>query len=66
MYTEYIHLVQVSGIILLLSMIGAIVLTYRKREGVKKQDYFEQVSREREDSVEAIDVEFDKGVKIDD
>ena len=66
MYTEYIHLFQVSGIILLLSMIGAIVLTYRKREGVKKQDYFEQVSREREDSVEAIDVEFDKGVKIDD
>ena len=32
MYTEYIHLFQVSGVILLLSMVGAIVLTYRKRE----------------------------------
>ena len=66
MYTEYIHLFQVSGIILLLSMVGAIVLTYRKREGVKKQNYFKQVAREREDSVEVVDVEFNKGVKIDD
>jgi len=66
MYTEYIHLFQISGMILLLSMIGAIVLTYRKREGVKRQSYFTQVSRERDDSVELVDVEFDKGVKIDD
>ena len=66
MYTDYIHLFQVSGIILLLAMIGAIVLTYRKREGVKKQNYFKQISREREDAIETIDVEFDKGVKIDD
>ncbi len=66
MYTEYIHLFQISGIILLLAMIGAIVLTFRKREGVKKQSYFKQVSREREDSVELVDVEFDKGVKFDD
>ena len=66
MYTDYIHLFQVSGIILSLSMIGAIVLTYRKREGVKKQNYFDQVSREREDSVKLVDVEFDKGVKVDD
>ena len=51
MYTEYIHLFQISGIILLLAMVGAIVLTYRKREGVKKQSYFKQISREREDSV---------------
>ena len=66
MYTEYIHLFQISGIILLLSMIGAIVLTYRKKEGVKKQNYFKQVAREREDSVELVDVEFDKGVGTDD
>ena len=52
LYTEYIHLFQISGIILLLAMIGAIVLTYRKREGVKTQSYFKQISREREDSVE--------------
>ena len=66
MYTEYIHLFQISGIILLLSMVGAIVLTYRKREGVKKQDYFRQVSREYEDSVKLVEVEFNKGVKLDD
>tara|TARA_B100002051_G_scaffold272072_1_gene308034 strand:- start:232 stop:864 length:633 start_codon:yes stop_codon:yes gene_type:complete len=66
MYTEYIHLFQISGMILLLSMVGAIVLTYRKREGVKKQSYFKQITREREDSVKLVDVEFDKGVKIDD
>ena len=66
MYTEYIHLFQISGIILLLSMIGAIVLTYRKREGVKKQSYIKQISREREDSVKLIDVNFKEGVKIDD
>ena len=47
-------------------MVGAIVLTYRKREGAKKQSYFKQISREREDSVEVMDVEFDKGVSIDD
>ena len=47
-------------------MVGAIVLTYRKREGVKKQSYFQQVSREREDSVKLVDVEFEKGVNVDD
>ncbi len=66
MYTEYIHLFQISGVILLLSMIGAIVLTYRKREEVKRQNYFTQVSREREDSVKLMDVNFKEGVKIDD
>jgi len=66
MYTEYIHLFQISGIILLLSMIGAIVLTYRKRDGVKRQSYFTQISREREDSVKLMDVNFKEGVKIDD
>ena len=66
MYTEYIHLFQISGIILLLSMIGAIVLTYRKREGVKRQSYFTQVSREREDSVKLVEVESGKGVNLDD
>tara|TARA_Y100001970_G_scaffold67185_1_gene85666 strand:- start:22006 stop:22638 length:633 start_codon:yes stop_codon:yes gene_type:complete len=66
LYTEYIHLFQISGIILLCSMVGAIVLTYRKREGVKKQKYFDQVSREREDSVKLVDTEFEKGVNLDD
>ena len=66
LYTQYIHLFQVAGIILLLSMIGAIILTYRKREGVKKQSYINQISRERETSIELAEADFNKGVKIDD
>ena len=66
MYTEFIHLFQISGLILLLSMIGAIVLTYRKREGVKRQNYFTQVGREREDSIKLVEVESGKGINLDD
>ena len=66
MYTEYIHLFQISGLILLLSMIGAIVLTYRKREGVKRQNYFTEVGREREDSIKLVEVESGKGINLDD
>ncbi|MBD1154252.1 NADH-quinone oxidoreductase subunit J [Pelagibacterales bacterium SAG-MED21] len=66
LYTDYIHVFQVSGMILLVAMIGAIVLTFRKREGVKKQSYINQISRERSDGVEVLDVETNKGVKIGD
>jgi NADH-quinone oxidoreductase subunit J len=66
LYTDYIYLFQIAGIILLLSMIGAIILTYRKREGVKKQSYINQISRERETSVEVVEADFNTGVKIDD
>ena len=66
MYTDYILYFQVSGVILLLSMIGAILLTYRKREGVKKQSYINQISRDPETAIELKNVDFDKGVKIDD
>jgi len=65
LYTDYIHLFQLSGMILLVAMIGAIVLTFRERSGVKRQSYFKQISRERKDGVEVVDVENDKGVKID-
>ena len=66
LYTDYIHVFQISGMILLVAMIGAIVLTFRKREGVKKQSYIKQISRERVDGVEVLDVTSNKGVKIDD
>ena len=66
LYTDYIHIFQLSGMILLVAMIGAIVLTYRKRSGVKTQSYFSQISRERSEGVELIDVENNKGVKFDD
>ena len=52
--------------ILLIAMIGAIVLTFRKREGVKIQSYVKQISRERSDGVELLEVPSNKGVKIDD
>ena len=66
LYTDYIHLFQLSGMILLVAMIGAIVLTFRKRSGLKRQSYFSQISRERSDSVKLIEVESNKGVNIDD
>ena len=64
-YTDYIHLFQLSGMILLVAMIGAIVLTFRQRSGVKRQSYIRQISRERNEGVELVDVETNKGVKID-
>ena len=66
LYTDYIHVFHLSGVILLIAMIGAIVLTYRKREGVKIQSYVKQISRERSDGVEVLEVPSNKGVKIDD
>ena len=66
LYTDYIHVYQLSGMILLVAMIGAIVLTFRKRSGVKTQSYLKQISRERSEGVEVLEVENDKGVKIDD
>ncbi len=66
LYTDYIHIFQISGMILLIAMIGAIVLTYRQREGVKKQSYLKQISRERSEGVDVLEVASNKGVKIDD
>ncbi len=66
LYTDYIHLFQLSGIILLVAMIGAIVLTFRKRSGIKRQSYTKQISRERLESVQLVEVKTNEGVKIDD
>ena len=66
LYTDYIHVFQISGMILLVAMIGAIVLTFRQREGVKKQSYIKQISRERSEGVQVIKVDTNKGVSIDD
>ena len=65
LYTDYIHIFQLSGMILLVAMVGAIVLTFRQRSGVKKQSYFKQISRERSEGVDVVEVESNKGVKID-
>ena len=66
LYTDYIHVFQISGMILLVTMIGAIVLTFRQREGVKRQDYINQISRERSEGVQVLDVQSNKGVNVDD
>jgi len=66
LYTDYIHIFQISGMILLIAMIGAIVLTFRQREGLKRQSYIKQISRERSEGVQVLEVPSNKGVKIDD
>ncbi len=62
LYTDYIFLFQLAGLILLVAMIGAIVLTHRKRSGVKKQDIGKQVRRRRHEAYEAIDVKPGQGI----
>ena len=66
LYTDYIHIFQLSGMVLLVAMVGAIVLTFRQRSGVKKQSYIQQISRERSEGVEAVEVKSGEGVKIND
>jgi len=55
MYTDYILLFQLSGIILLIAMVGAIVLTLRHRPHIKRQDIAKQTARRREDAIEMKD-----------
>ena len=66
LYTDYIHMFQLSGMILLVAMVGAIILTFRKREGLKRQSYIKQISRESSDGVELIKVKSKQGIQIDD
>ena len=56
LYTDYFLPFQIAGCILLVAMLGAIILTLRKREGVLRQDILEQVSRKKEDSIEIITI----------
>ena len=66
LYTDYIHLFQISGMILLVAMVGAITLTFNKRENIKRQSYFDQIQREKSNAISLVEVESDKGVKLDD
>ena len=56
LYTKYMYLFQVAGLILLVAMIGAISLTMRKRPGVRRQAIAEQNARSRAESVEGVEV----------
>ncbi len=61
LYTRYLILFQLSGVILLVAMIGAIVLTLRHRDGVKRQKIGKQLARRRRDSVEVVQVKSGEG-----
>lgn len=62
LYTTFVYPFQLAGLVLLVAMIGAIVLTLRSRPGVKKQNIDSQVNRKREDAMEVVSVETGKGV----
>ncbi len=61
LYTDFIYPFQVSGLILLVAMIGAIVLTHRIRPGVRRQKIALQVARKRSDAVEVVKVQSGQG-----
>jgi NADH-quinone oxidoreductase subunit J len=62
LYTKYVYLFQVAGVILFVAMVGAIVLTLRQREGVRRQSVRRQLSRTRAESVELVKVKPGEGV----
>ncbi len=61
-YTHYIYLFQAAGLILLVAMIGAIVLTHRRRPGVRRQRIFDQVTRDPKECIELRKIEPGKGI----
>ena len=62
LYTRYVYLFQAAGMVLLIAMVGAIVLTLRTRSGVRKQSISRQVSRRRDDAVEVKEVTPGSGI----
>jgi NADH-quinone oxidoreductase subunit J len=62
LYTDYIFFFQLSGLILLVAMIGAIVLTLRHKEGVKRQDIAAQVARNKAVGLEVRKVKSGQGI----
>jgi NADH-quinone oxidoreductase subunit J len=62
LYTDYLLVFQMAGLVLLVAMIGAIVLTLRHRPGVKKQDITAQVGRKRSEGVELKDIRPGQGL----
>lgn len=64
LYTDYIYLFQAAGIVLLVAMIGAIVLTLRDRPGTKRQDIARQIDRSRRETLDMIKVEVGQGMVV--
>ena len=64
LYDQYVFAFQAAGLVLLVAMIGAIVLTLREREGVKRQSIPRQVARTRAEGVETVVVKSRQGVDV--
>ena len=62
LYTDYAFFFEAAGLVLLVAMIGAIVLTLRTQDGVKRQDVNKQIARTREDGVEMVDLKSGEGI----
>jgi len=62
LYTKYVYLFEAAGMILLVAMIGAIVLTLQHKRDIKRQSIARQVERTRERSVEVVEVETGRGL----
>ena len=63
-YTHYFYIFQISGVILLVAMIGTIVLTIRGTSTAKKQNYEEQMRRNKENTLQIVKVPFKTGIKL--
>jgi NADH-quinone oxidoreductase subunit J len=62
LYTQYVYVFQAAGLVLLVAMIGSIVLTMRRRTGVRKQDIGTQIRRDKKDTVEIVKVTTGQGI----
>ena len=62
LYTDYAGVFEAAGFVLLVAMIGAIVLTLRERDGVRKQDAMKQMERTKETGMEMVDIEPGQGI----
>lgn len=64
LYTDYAFFFEAAGIVLLVAMVGAIVLTLRGREGVRRQNAMDQMARTRDEGVELVDIEPGQGAGL--
>ncbi len=62
LYTDYIYFFQIAGLVLLVAMVGAIVLTLRHKAGVKRQSIPAQVARTPQTAIDVVEVETGKGI----
>jgi NADH-quinone oxidoreductase subunit J len=62
LYTRYVYFFQAAGIILLVSMIGAIVLTLQHKPGVRRQSISDQVARNRASAIDVVKVKSGQGL----